>query len=87
MLLAAYGIYLNYGNSIYEFWKAVRSDGIFPFRSTQSHAKTTDKEKPKQPEPSSSGYTSQSAKTNQQVRARLVVGPATKPRDLEQGQL
>jgi hypothetical protein len=65
--------------------KAVRSHSIFPFRSTQPHAITTDKKKPKQPEPSS-GYTSQSTKTNQQARARLVVGRATEPPDLEKAQ-
>ena len=84
MLLAAYGIYLKYGD--FSFREASRSHGIFPFRSTQPHAITTDKKKPKQPGPPSSGYTSQSTKTNQQARPRPVVGRATEPPDLEKAQ-
>jgi len=84
ILLAAYGIYLKYGD--FSFGEAARSHGIFPFRSTQPHAITKDKKKPKQPEPPSSGYASQSTKKNQQARARLVVGRATEPPDLEKAQ-
>ena len=82
MLLAAYGIYLNYD----KFKEAAKTRSLSPFRSTQPHAITTDKKKPKPPEPSSSGYTSQFAKPNQQARARLVVGRATEPPDLEKAQ-